>query len=234
MGGVNNRDATGNGTDGILIWGADFRVANDGVGLPVYQRVNTTTDYDTTGFPLYLRFDGTDDSMATGSISFTSTDKMTLFGGMRKLNDATAIPAELSFDAFNNAGSFAVITGSDTGVLGSQNGYTRFSKGNIAASVSQVAQIVAAAPDTAVTTSTHDILGDLSTIRRNTVAGTSATANQGTGNFGNYPLYIGSRGGSSFRFNGRIYSLIVRGAASTAQQISDTETWVNGKTKAYA
>ena len=34
--------------------------------------------------------------------------------------------------------------------------------------------------------------------------------------------------------NGRLYSLIVRGAASSAGQITDAEAWVNGKTKAYA
>jgi hypothetical protein len=33
--------------------------------------------------------------------------------------------------------------------------------------------------------------------------------------------------------NGRVYSLIIRGALSTTQEITDTETWVNGKTGAY-
>jgi hypothetical protein len=74
----------------------------------------------------------------------------------------------------------------------------------------------------------------LSTIRRNAVAGTSGTADKGTGNFLAYPLYIGRRGGSSLPFNGRIYSLLVRfGPNLDATTISNTETWVNGKTKAY-
>jgi hypothetical protein len=56
---------------------------------------------------------------------------------------------------------------------------------------------------------------------------------QGTGNFGNYPLYIGRRNNATLPLNGNLYSLIIRGAQSTASQISSTESWVNGKTGAY-
>jgi hypothetical protein len=62
----------------------------------------------------------------------------------------------------------------------------------------------------------------------------SAALDQGTGNYGNHALYIGRRGGSSFPFNGHLYSLIVRGALSDAAQIAAAETYVNSKTKAYA
>lgn len=58
-----NLTSTGNGSSGIYIWGADLRPSNAGVGLPAYQRVTTSTDYDTTGFPLYLRDDLTDDTI---------------------------------------------------------------------------------------------------------------------------------------------------------------------------
>jgi hypothetical protein len=222
----------GDGTSGTFAWGADIRATNDGVGLPVYQRVNTTTDYDTTGFPLYLRFDGTDDSMATGSISFTSTDKMTVWGGVRMINDTASIICEFSVNAPLNSAFYLV-----SGVDGSfPAGYTFFGKGFILASTTQTAYLSSAvtAPNTSVLAATGDIAGDLNTIRRNTVLGVNSTGDLGAGNYGNFPLYIGARAGTSVRFNGRIYSLIVRGAASTAQQITDTETWVNGKTLAYA
>jgi hypothetical protein len=88
--GTNGFTYAGDGTSGIYIWGADLRVANTGVNLPPYQRVNTATDYDTAGFPHYLRFDGVDDFLQTSSINFTSTDKMTVFAGVRKLSDAAA------------------------------------------------------------------------------------------------------------------------------------------------
>ena len=42
-----------------------------------------------------------------------------------------------------------------------------------------------------------------------------------------------SRAGTSVYLNGRTYGLIIRGATSTAAQISNTETWLNGKAKIY-
>ena len=48
--------------------------------------------------------------------------------------------------------------------------------------------------------------------------------------YGNTPLYIGARGGSSLWFNGRLYSLIVRGAQSSANLITATERYVARKT----
>ena len=56
---------------------------------------------------------------------------------------------------------------------------------------------------------------------------------QGAVNYANDILYIGARGGLSSFFNGNLYSLIVRGASSTAAEIASTEAWVNGKTGAY-
>lgn len=216
----------------IYIWGADLRITNDGINLPAYQRVNTATDYDTAGFPTYLRFDGVDDSLSTGSINFTSTDKVTVFAGVRKLSDAAlGAVVELSADTNSNTGSFYVLTGPN---LTSADRYSSISRGSAPAVASQVAVVgIGAAPDTAVLSSTHDIPGDLSVLRRNGAAGTSGTSDQGTGNFGNYPLFIGRRGGTSLPFNGRLYSLIVRGAASNAAQIASTEAWVNQRTKAF-
>jgi hypothetical protein len=87
---------------------ADLRVTNDGVGLPVYQRVTTSTNYDTTNFPRYLRFDGTDDCLFTGNINFSATDKVTVCAGVRKLSDAAGgAVAELSVSAGGNNGTFA-------------------------------------------------------------------------------------------------------------------------------
>ena len=53
-----------------------------------------------------------------------------------------------------------------------------------------------------------------------------------TGYFGSFPLNIGVRSATatpSLFLNGYIYSLIVVGAASTAAQISSTESWINVK-----
>jgi hypothetical protein len=63
-------------------------------------------------------------------------------------------------------------------------------------------------------------------------AATSGT-NQGSGNFGNYPLFIGARNNAGLFFTGWLTSLIIRGAQSTQSQIEATEAWVNSRTGAY-
>ena len=199
----------------------DLRVTNDGVGLPAYQRVNTATDYDTTGFKPYLRFDGTDDWMQTNAIDFTGTDKMTVFAGVRKLSDAaTGMVAELSASSGGANGSFNLTAPNTTG-------YGWRSVGTL---LSDANSTGTSAPESAVLTGIGNIAADISQLRRNSLIVANSTADQGTGNYGNYPLYIGRRGGTSLPFNGRIYSLIIRGAQSRDDQITQTEKFVASKT----
>ena len=89
------------------------------------------------------------------------------------------------------------------------------------------------APITNVVTGLNDISGDLVRIRVNGVQAGQSTTDQGTGNFGSYALYIGSRAGSSNRFNGHLYGLVVVGRALTSTEITNMETWLNTKTKAF-
>jgi len=221
---------TGNGTSGIFIWGAQLIVTNSLLSN-AYQRIAAATDYDSAGFLPYLEFDGTDDSLLTNSVNFTATDKMTVWAGVRKLSDAaTAVIAELSANSGANNGVF---------VLGAPwspatKRYSFNSNGN-AGSVSEAATTSATfnAPITNVLTGIGDISGDIATLRINAVQAATSSSDQGTGNYGNYPLYIGRRNNATLPLNGNLYSLIIRGAQSTDSQISATETWVNGKTGAY-
>jgi len=195
-----------------------------------YQRVGSQYDVTEAGVPScsYLFFDGGSDSMATGTIT-PGTDKAQVFAGVRKLRDAAAgMLIEMSINVVNNAGSFYLTAPEDLSNL-----YLSIGRGSASASLAQSSRTgtVGGAPDQAVLSVTHDIAGDLSTIRRNAVAGTSGTADKGTGNFGNYPLYIGGRAGTSVFFNGHLYSLITRfGANLDATTIASTETYVAGKT----
>jgi len=223
-GSANNTVATGDGTSGIYLWGADLRVANDGVGIPSYQRVNTSTDYDTVGFPLYLRCDGTDDYMLTNSINFTATDKMTVWAGVRKLSNAEGFVVELSAGTSSNNGSFDMLA------PGPSSSYIFRSRG----SIRQEAPATGfATPITNILTGVSNISGDEVILRVNNTQTGSSTADQGTGNYGNYPLYLFRRAGTSFPFNGRCYGMIVRGAQSSTAQIEATETYMNTKTKAF-
>jgi hypothetical protein len=86
-----------------------------------------------------------------------------------------------------------------------------------------------AAPSTVVFTGLGDIGADQQILRLNGAQTASSSADQGTGNFGSYPLYIGRRNNATLPFNGRIYQLIVRGAASSAAEIASTERYIAGK-----
>jgi hypothetical protein len=223
-------DNKANTTNSAFLWGADLRVSNIGVNLPVYQRVNTSTDYDSTGFPIYIKPNGSNQFMVTNSINFTATDKMTVWQGVRKLSDATtAILDELSTSGDANAGTFIVIAPSSSG----SNSYRFTSGGSIPAAAAAGTGVFAAAPNTSVFTGLANISGDTCTLRINGTQVTASGSNQGTGNYGNYPAYFYARGGTSLFFNGNDYGSIARGAESTAAQIAAGEEWINSKTKAY-
>jgi hypothetical protein len=205
----------------LYAWGADLRVANDGVNLPVYQRVNTSTDYDTTGFPYYLRF-VSDDSMATNTIT-PGIDKAQVFAGVRKLSDAAqAVVAEMSATIASNNGTFLLAAPDDASAT-----FAFDSKGT-----TQVDAIASSltAPLTRVVTGIGDISGDTAIIRINGVQADQETSDQGTGNYLAYPLYIGRRNNATLPLNGRIYSLITRfGANLDVVTINNTEVYVSGK-----
>ena len=218
----------------ILVWGADLRVTNVGVNLPAYQRVGAATDYDTSGFPLYLKFDGVDDSLATGTIDFSATDKMSVFAGIRKLSDATGfgVIAELS-GGTGQVGSF--------GVFAPATGATAtYHAASARSSTSSLDMSTFTAPVTNVLTVSFNNAGASRALailpRVNGVIPTisgGADLAPGAGAFGVWPLYIGRRNNVSLPYNGNLYSLIVRGALSTDAQIASTETWVNQRTGAY-
>ena len=211
-------------TQSIFVWGASV-VPTSQASIP-YQWVDTATSYDTAGFPHYLKFDGVDDALETSAINFTATDKMTVFAGVRKLSDAaTGMVVELSATNASNNGSFALTA--PNSVAGN---YAFESKGTV---LTNAVAATYTSPITSVVTGIGIIAADSNIIRVNGAQIDSDAGDQGTGNFGTYPLYIGSRGGTTLPFNGHIYSLIVRGAQSTTTQIVSAETYVNGKTGAY-
>lgn len=214
----------GTTADKTFIWGADLRPASQATGLigPTYQRVVDAATYDTAGFLPYLQFDGIDDSMSTGNIDFTATDKMTVWAGVRKLSDSTALFVESSALFAINNGSFAIVPASS---------FAFEARGTASAAASGGAGYTA--PTTTVICGTANIFASTTVLRLNGAVNATSLSTLGTGNFGNYPLNIGMRNNTLFPFNGWLTSLIVRGAQSTQSQIEATESWVNGKTGAF-
>ena len=190
-----------------------------GASRTAYQKVGLTSDVTESGKRdcWGLLFDGSDDSLQTASVDFSATDKMTVMTGVRKNTSSAGIVVELGASFSANTGSVYLLGGNDP-----TDRWWSASRGTQVSNADQVASVTVAAPDTAVISSVHDIAGDSTTIRRNSVADTTATGEKGSGNFRNDILYIGSRSGS-LRFNGLIYTLIVRGATTPTGTIADFE-----------
>lgn len=220
---------TPDGTSGVYVWGAQLLTAADVTATGnAYQRIAAATVYDTAPiFRTYLAFDGVDDSLATAAIDFTSTDKMTVFAGATKSSDAAlGMVTELGNRNIVQAGSFSLTAPRNAGAPD----YSFIVEGTAVTDNTIVTYI---APITNVMTARGDIAAPLNQLRVNGAVAGTLTTTLGTGNFGNWPLFIGRRNNTNLPFNGRIYELIVRGAASSTTEIIDTETWVNQRTGAF-
>ena len=222
-------NAAGGGAKDVLAWGADLRVINDGVGLPEYQRVVDANNYDTVGFPLHLRFDGVDDFLQTASVNFSGTDKLFASAALRKLSDAaTGMLLELSPTLGSNSGTFYITApgAANTGnVKLATKGTTEVNVATGSSAFPSPASVVASA--------IMDIAAQLSTLRVNGAVAQTSSSSLGTGALGNYPIYIGRRAGTSLPFNGRLYSLLVRGAITPDAQIAKVERYLNAKSRAF-
>jgi hypothetical protein len=149
---------------------------------------------------------------------------MTVMTGVRKNSDATrGMLVELSASLGANTGTF-LIAGPDFTVATDR--WAAYIRGDGANQSYIETNAAYAAPVTNVLTVTGDlslsvseaVLRIDSALRGSTTAGDS-----GGGNFGNYPLYIGSRAGTANRFNGIIYTLIIRGATTPTGTIANFE-----------
>ena len=207
----------------VFLWGAQLEL---GSTATAYQRVTTAYDVTEAGVPTchYCQYDGVDDSMSTAAIDFTATDKMSVFAGVRKLSDGsypTIIELSANSDSSNGAFLFAA---SRSGAL---QDYFFQSRGT---SVGGAASSAIAAPASNVIVGLADIVGDRATLRVNGAQASQSTADQGTGNFGNYPLFIGRRSNATSPFNGKDYGIIVVGKATSAAEIASTEAYLAANT----
>lgn len=179
----------------------------------------------------WLEFDGVDDFLATASIDLTSTFRVAAFVGAKKNSDAaTSIIVELSASATANNGAFYLAGPQGAGL----HNYAAVLRGT---TETGSALSTYTAPSTNILSVDFDIsqatrlteivprVDGLTPSRSNV----GAAADAGTGNFGNYPLYIGRRGGTTLPFGGNLYGLIVRGAATSAANIASTEKYLAAK-----
>ena len=205
---------TGDGTSGVFFWGVQIEQGT----LSAYQKVGLTSDVTESGKRdcWGLLFDGSDDSLQTASVDFSATDKMTVMAGVRKSSDAArGTVCELTATIASNNGGFHL-----TAPNAASDTFAFESKGT---SLTDAVASSIAAPATRVLVGIGNIAGDSTSLRVNGAVSDTDTGDQGTGNYANAVVYIGSRAGTSLRFNGILYTLIIRGATTPTGTIADFE-----------
>lgn len=194
--------------------------------VSTYQSSTATNVYATTGFFPYFAFDGVDDNLATGgTVDFTGTDAMTIVSGIQKTTNTSARDiCSLGATPYVSDGTFIL---SAPGFAAPSLVYS--SRGT-AGSSNNVNNATYTAPWTGVFTGQSDISADQLIGRANGVQVFTAATDQGTGNYINDVLYIGGRAGTSAFYLGGLFQLIVRGANTTAPDLTSGETFVAANT----
>lgn len=177
---------------------------------------------DARGFA-YLDYDGIDDFYRVPSVAVGS-DKIAVCAGIYRPSGVTsAVICEFSPNAATNNGAFS-LTSASTSISFRSTG---------TASVTRSSSGLYAGPVTTVALGQGDISGDIARLTVNGSDSYILNTDQGSGNYGTYDMYIGSRAGTSVRFYGREYGLIVLAGQATERQLSAMQAFMNSKTGAY-
>jgi hypothetical protein len=189
----------------------DARVANDGVGLPAYQRVNTSTDYDTAGFPQAESFDGVDDFQITSAGGGSTT--------------AFFFCAAIRVSKVGSAQTIFSDTGTNTGyrVRINASNQLEFSAGNGSAYTTINTTTTVGIGSRVVVTCWHDGTNLNAQINNGAVAQAAfATATAGTAQ-----ITLGrDNGAATSYFGGRVFETVyVKDDVLTAAQITNTKAY---------
>lgn len=180
----------------------------------------------------YLDFDGADDELRSSSFA-AGTDKAQIFLGV--LATSTNNKGVAEFGTLNSTvGGFNVLLANGSPPSG---GVRSLVCSNSTITAMLTTQLVVDTRN--VITQLYNIAGATadaeSQVRLNGTLPTQTAAAPGDAGSGNFEtLSFGLGIANTLYLPGRIYSAILRfGTALTTQQITDAETWVNGKTGAY-
>lgn len=212
---------TGGVTRTVYAWGAQLET---GSTATAYQRVGAT-QWDVTEAGVqslsYLSFDGVDDGMTTASFSWPGL--YSVWAGARP-GRVTGVQILANMDGgagIERLPQFLRLNTSNPESIGFVAGSPFSDQGP------------AVAANTSYVLSANTLSSQIN-VRTNAVAN-AATSFTGSLNTASRALTIGmfdlAFPGSYFL--GNLYGLILRGAATDATNITNTETWLNGKTGAY-
>ena len=167
--------------------------------------------------------------LATAAIDFTGTAQMTVCAGLHVVDSGSAgVAVELGADVNSVNGSFLI------GAPGAATDHSLYLRGTttIRAAVNNVVDgddIITGLFDISQATKELELIPRLNYVQLSGAQITWTGTDAGTGNFGNLPLYLGSRSGLGTPYGGKIYQLIVRGAISTTAEIYQIEAFTDSK-----
>lgn len=215
------------GTDtsaSIDVWGPQ---QEGGLTATAYQKTNGIYDITEAGVQNSnnLYFDGIDDFLQTNNIDFTTTNKISVFTGVRKLSDTVqGRLLETGTNYANPVGGFMIAAPASTtgggnygAALSSSNSQTIYTGNNeLVGYVSPVSSVLSTSFDLSKTDYKDVLKFRINGVLKNYTASPTWT---GGGTYSNSPLYIGRRGGTALPFTGHLYSLVILGRLA-----SDIET----------
>jgi hypothetical protein len=206
---------TGDGTSGVYIWGAQLEL---GSTATAYQKVTTAFNVTEDGVQSlsYLSFDGVDDFMASSSITWLGPYAVWA-GFLTKKVTGTQSIADADPSGGTRTPQFLRLANATPETINFSSSSIPFDTG----------------PDVSINTNTVLSASCTATqidVRRNAVSNGSSAVT-GTLNTATRAVFIGKYfTGNIQYFFGEMYSVIIRGASTDATQISNTETYVAGKT----
>jgi hypothetical protein len=167
--------------------------------------------------------------LVTPSINFAGTAQMMVCVGINVLDSSSAgVALELGSDVNSVNGSFLV------GAPGASTDHSFYLRGTstIRAAINNVVDgddIFTGLLDISQATKELELIPRLNftQLTGSQITWTGTTA--GTGNFGNLPLYLGSRSGIATPYGGKIYSIVVRGALTNTLQVYQTEAYTDSR-----
>jgi len=185
-----------------------------------------TYQIDNEGNP-NVTFTKSGTQLVTPSIDFTGTAQMMVCVGLNVLDSSSAgVALELGADINSVNGSFLV------GAPGASTDHSLYLRGTstIRAAINNVSDgddIITGLFDISQATKELELIPRLNftQLTGSQITWTGTTA--GTGNFGNLPLYIGSRSGLGTPYGGKIYQIVVRGALTDSMSVYQTEAYVD-------
>lgn len=213
------------GTTPVTATGQSVRRINDKSG-----RGNSLTAPSDSARPIlqndgnyYLNFDGSDDSLSTSSIDFTSTTSLTICAGIATSSTGgypIVVEVSTEWDS-TNGGAVICAVGSSANNI--------FIGDKLAAGAGyRLINITYTMPSPRVMTSQFtNSTGVLAARINAVVASTNSGSGPTTGNFGNNAIFVGSRNNTNLRLTGKIYQLVVCGAAIS--DLTNLESYIAEK-----